>query len=74
MEGARPASTLLANHFRLSKEQCPVTQKEHEHMAKVPYASAVASLMYAMVCCTGLDIAHAVGVFSRFMSNLGEEH
>ncbi|KAK9050872.1 hypothetical protein SSX86_030160 [Deinandra increscens subsp. villosa] len=42
-------------------------------MAKVPYASAVGSLMYAMVC-TRPDIAHAVGVVSRFMSNPGRGH
>ena len=42
-------------------------------MSHVPYASVVGSLMYAMVC-TRLDIAHAVGVLSRFMSNLGKEH
>ena len=42
-------------------------------MSHVPYASALGSLMYAMVC-TRPDIAHAVGVFSRFMSNPGKEH
>ena len=42
-------------------------------MSRVPYASAVGSLMYAMVC-TRLDIAHAVGVLSRFMSKPGKEH
>jgi hypothetical protein len=42
-------------------------------MKKVPYASAMGSLMYAMVC-TRPDIAHAVGVVSRFLSNLGKEH
>ncbi|RVW76575.1 Retrovirus-related Pol polyprotein from transposon TNT 1-94 [Vitis vinifera] len=36
-------------------------------MSKVPYASAIGSLMYVMVC-TRLDIAHAVGVVSRFIS------
>jgi hypothetical protein len=30
-------------------------------------------LMYAMVC-TRLDIAHAVGVVSRYMNNPGKEH
>ena len=34
-------------------------------MSRVPYASVVSSLMYAMVC-TRPDIAHAVGVLSRF--------
>ena len=42
-------------------------------MSKVPYASAIDSLMYAMVC-TGPDIAHAVGVVSRFMSRPGKQH
>jgi hypothetical protein len=37
------------------------------------YASAAGSLMYAMVC-TRLDIAHAVGVVSRFLSNQGKMH
>jgi hypothetical protein len=42
-------------------------------MSRVPYGSAVGSLMYAMVC-TRSDIAHAVGVLRRYMSNLGKEH
>ena len=36
-------------------------------MSKVPYASTIGSLMYAMVY-TKLDIANVVGVVSRFMS------
>ena len=58
---------------RLSVEQCPKTQEEEEDMSCVPYESAVGSLMYAMVC-TRADIAHAVGVLSRFMSKPGKEH
>ena len=58
---------------KLSTEQCPKTQEEKEDMSHVPYASAVGSLMYAMVC-TRPDIAHEVGVLSRFMSNPGKEH
>ena len=42
-------------------------------MSKVPYESAVGSLMYAMVC-TRPDIAYAVGVVSRYMKNPGKEH
>jgi len=42
-------------------------------MSKVPYASTVGNLMYAMVC-TRPDIAYEVGVVSRYMSNLGKEH
>jgi ATP-binding cassette subfamily B (MDR/TAP) protein 1 len=73
MESAKPVSTPLASHFKLSKEKCAVTDEEKNYMAKVPYASAVGSLMYAMVN-TRPDIAHAVGVVSRFMANPGKEH
>ena len=50
-----------------------MTEDERAYMEKVPYASAIGSLMYAMVC-TRPDIAHAVGVVSRFMSNPGKQH
>lgn len=73
MDKAKVVSSPIATHFKLSSTQCPSTAKEKEDMRKVPYASAVGSLMYAMVC-TRPDIAHAVGVVSRFMSNPGREH
>ncbi|CAA0813492.1 Unknown protein, partial [Striga hermonthica] len=66
MDKAKPVSTPLASHFRLSKDQSPQTKEEEEFMAKISYASAIGSLMYAMVC-TRPDIGHAVGVVSRFM-------
>jgi hypothetical protein len=42
-------------------------------MSRVPYSSTIGSLMYVMVC-TRPDIAHAVGVVSRYMNNPGKEH
>ena len=73
MSESKPVSTPLASHFRLSNDQCPQTEEDKDYMAKVPYASAIGSLMYAMVC-TRPDIGHAVGVVSRFMSNPGKVH
>ena len=70
---AKPVSTPLGVHFRLSKEQSPKTEEERTHMEKVPYASAIGSLMYAMVC-TRPDIAQAVGAISRYMNNPGKVH
>eukprot|EP00253_Pinus_taeda_P034205 PITA_34205 len=64
MHKAKPVSTPFASDFKHSKEMCPKTQEYVDYMSKVPYASAVGSLMYAMVC-TRPDIAHAVGVVSR---------
>ena len=52
----------------LSKEQCPKTPQEEEDMRRIPYASAIGSLMYAMLC-TRLDICYAVGIVGRYQSN-----
>ena len=42
-------------------------------MSHIPYANAVGSLMYLMVC-TSPDISHTIGVVSRYMENPGKEH
>ena len=42
-------------------------------MEKVPYAQAMGSLMYVMTS-TRPDIFHAVGLVSRYKSNLGMAH
>ena len=63
MEGSKPVSMPLAPHFKLSASMSPTTEVEKAYMDKVPYASAVGSLMYAMVCMR-LDLAQAVGVVS----------
>nr|GEW66454.1 hypothetical protein [Tanacetum cinerariifolium] len=49
------------------------SEKERMKMSRVPYASAVGSLMFAMIC-TRLDIAHAVEVVSRYMAKHCREH
>ena len=48
MDKSKPVGTPLANHFKLCSEQSPTSEKERCEMEKVPYASAVGSLMYAM--------------------------
>ena len=73
MMDCKPVGTPMSSGTKLSAEQCPKTDEEIEEMARVPYASAVGSLMYAMVC-TRPDIAQAVGVLSRYMSNPGRDH
>ena len=50
MKDAKPVGTPLAAHFKLSIELCPSDDKEKEKMSKIPYASTIGSLMYAMVC------------------------
>ncbi|GJY42903.1 hypothetical protein Tco_0431116 [Tanacetum coccineum] len=47
---------------------CPVRNCDVERMSKVPYTNTVGSLMYLMVC-TRPDIAYAVSVVSRYLTN-----
>ena len=69
MKGLLPFRHGLA----FSKDQCPKAQEERDCMAKVPYASAVGSLMYAMLC-TRPDICFTIGIVNRYQSNPGLEH
>ena len=64
---------LYIYEIHLSKEQCPKTPQEVEDMRNIPYASAVGSLMYAMLC-TRPDICYSVGMVSRYQSNPGRDH
>ncbi|KAH9688421.1 hypothetical protein KPL70_015118 [Citrus sinensis] len=69
----KPICTPLTSHFKLSSSSCPKSQEERDYMARVPYASVVGSLMYAMVC-TRPDISQAVSMVSRYMHNPGKSH
>jgi hypothetical protein len=73
MDGAKSVNTSLGGHFRLTKDQSSKIDQEKVYMSKVPYASAIGSLMFAMVC-TRSDIAHAVRVVSRYISNSRKQH
>ena len=50
MNEAKPVSTSLGSHFKLSKEQSPKIEEEKDHISKVPYTSTIGSLIYTMVC------------------------
>ncbi|KAE8696421.1 GDSL esterase/lipase APG [Hibiscus syriacus] len=72
-ENTKHVSIPLASYLKLCSQLSPKTNEERVYMAKVPYANAVGSLMYAMVC-TRPDISQAVGVVSRYMNDPGEGH
>ena len=59
----------LSQQFKLSMDQALESKEDKEFMSEVPYANAVGSLMYAMVC-TRPDLAYSVSLVSKFMENL----
>ncbi|GKE95263.1 hypothetical protein Tco_1580118, partial [Tanacetum coccineum] len=63
----------LGGHFKMSLKDYLVRDCDVEWTSKVPYANAVGSLMYLMVC-RRPDIAYAVSVVSRYLANLSKNH
>ncbi|KAH9678883.1 Integrase catalytic domain-containing protein [Citrus sinensis] len=60
MQDCKSISISFPVNFKLSSSMCPSNEAKMKEMSQVPYASAVGSLMFAMIC-TRPDIAQAVG-------------
>ena len=73
MEESKKGFVPMLSGKTLSKTQSPATTEDREKMNNIPYASAIGSIMYAMLC-TRPDIAHAVSLTSRYQSDPGMEH
>ncbi|KAK8640461.1 hypothetical protein V6N13_008214 [Hibiscus sabdariffa] len=50
MEESKRGFLPMRHGISLSKEMCPSTPQERERMSQIPYASAIGSIMYAMIC------------------------
>ena len=50
MSGAKLVTLPISQQFKLSNDQAPSSEGDKEFMAKIPYANAVGSLMYVIVC------------------------
>ena len=58
---------------KLSQTQCPTTTEDREKMKVIPYASAIGSIMYAMLC-TRPDVCLAKSLAGRYQSNPLVDH
>ena len=63
----------MSHGIAISNDNYPKSLDDKGHMNKVPYASAIGSIMYAMIF-TRLDISYALSMTSRYQSNPGEGH
>ena len=68
MIGGKALITPLPPYVKLSQKDCLKSDGEKAEMAKVPHASTVGSLLYAMIA-TRPNIAFALGVVSNYMAN-----
>lgn len=73
MQDSKRGFLPMSHGISLSKTQCPSTECERQRMSKIPYASAIGSIMYAMLC-TRPDVSYALSMTSRYQSDPGESH
>jgi hypothetical protein len=73
MENSKKGNFPIVKGMSLSVTQSPVTQKETSVMSNIPYASAIGSIMYAMLS-TRPDVALVLSMMIHYQSNLGMSH
>ena len=73
MQDSKKGELPIQSNARLSKTQSPSTEAEIAEMNRIPYASAIGSIMYAMTC-TRPDVAFALSMVSRYQGNPGNTH
>ena len=73
METCKPIGCPIESGARLSKDMAPKTLEEIEAMGKIPYRSAVGSLIY-LVTGTRPDIAVATSTVAKYCENPGPLH
>ena len=73
MEYSKKGELLIQSNAKLNKTQSPSTEAEIAEMSRIPYASAVGSIMYSMTC-TRPDVAFALSMVSRYQGNPGRAH
>ena len=73
LENSKPVTTPLAPQFKLKSLTKAYALEQSAKVEGIPYATAVVSLMYAMIG-SQPNLAHAVGVVSRFMSKPEMDH
>lgn len=68
-----PSKIPIRPDNKMSAADCPTTPEEKSHMKRIPYRSAIGSLMY-LATCTRPDISYAVSVCASYMHNPGRVH
>jgi len=69
----KSVSIPMAPHLKLKANMSPTTIEKCEYMTHMPYANAVGSLIYAIVC-TRSDFSQTVSMISRYMYDPGKGH
>ena len=73
MEESKRVFLPMRHGLHLTKSMASKMDEERRRMSNIPYASAIESIMYAILC-KRPDVVYALSVTSRFQSDPGESH
>ena len=73
MQNSKRGFLPMCHGISLRNTQCPTMQDERDRMIKIPYAYAIGSILYDMLC-TRPDVSYALSMTSRYHSDPGESH
>ena len=68
MDPAKKGFLHVLQGVKLSQTQCPTTAEDREKMKVIPYASAIGSILYTMLC-TRPDVCLAISLVGRYESD-----
>ena len=73
MEQSKKEFLTVLQGVKLSKTQNPTTAEDRERMKVIPYASAIGSIKYAMLCTIPI-VYPALSLAKQYNSDLGVDH
>ncbi|GKD70823.1 hypothetical protein Tco_1324913 [Tanacetum coccineum] len=73
MENSKKGNLPLHHGIKISKDLCLKTDEKLDKISRVPHASAIGSIMYAMMC-TRHNVSFALSIMSQHQQNPGEGH
>jgi hypothetical protein len=73
MQDCKKGFLSMSHGITLSKKQCHTDSDEQKRMRVIPYALAIGSIMYTMIC-TRPDVSYALSDMSRYQSNYSDAH
>ena len=61
MQNCKPINTPIEKGYNLSLDQCPKNDEERKHMVRVPYVSAIGSMICYVVYLTLHMLRSSIG-------------
>lgn len=73
MQEGKKGYILMSHKIVIYKEHGHQSLDDKDHINKIPYASLIGSIMYAMIW-THFDVSYTLSMMNMYQSSLGDSH